>query len=160
MHGEDRERLAGDMIDLWRSVPSEVVGALQGAEGAGMTIREFAVLYLVSEAGRPTQRMLAERIGRSDSAASRLVDRLTGLGLVRREEDPDSRRSRRVAITEEGAALLRRLERMRVEPQVRMVEELGAEDRELVVRAMGLLADAARKRSGARRTAAEEDLEH
>ncbi|MBB5430040.1 MarR family transcriptional regulator [Nocardiopsis composta] len=150
MRGEERERLAEDLLDVWRAVPSDVVAALQGAEGTGLSMREFAALYLLAEIGRPTQRELAERIGRSDSAASRLVDRLARRGLVRREDDPDSRRSRRIAVTGRGEELLRGLERMRVEAQVRLVEELDAEERELVVRAVGLLGGAARRRAGLR----------
>jgi DNA-binding MarR family transcriptional regulator len=40
---------------------------------------------------------------------SRFVDRVEAAGCVRREPDPDDRRAQQVVLTDEGAALLRRM---------------------------------------------------
>jgi DNA-binding MarR family transcriptional regulator len=61
----------------------------------------------------PDRRMrvneLAREVVLSPTAMSRFVDRVEAAGYVRREPDPDDRRALRVAITDEGVALLRRM---------------------------------------------------
>src|ERR1051325_175424 len=52
---------------------------------------------------------LAREVVLSPTAMSRFVDRVEAAGYVRREPDPDDRRALRVAITDEGVALLRRM---------------------------------------------------
>src|SRR3954471_24165401 len=52
---------------------------------------------------------LAREVVLSPTAMSRFVDRVEAAGYVRREPDPVDRRALRVAITDEGAALLRRM---------------------------------------------------
>jgi DNA-binding MarR family transcriptional regulator len=52
---------------------------------------------------------LAREVVLSPTAMSRFVDRVEAAGYVRREPDPADRRALRVAITDEGVALLRRM---------------------------------------------------
>src|SRR4051794_15090592 len=52
---------------------------------------------------------LAREVVLSPTAMSRFVDRVEAGGYVRREPDPQDRRALRVAITDEGVALLRRM---------------------------------------------------
>src|SRR5690349_13110069 len=52
---------------------------------------------------------LAREVVLSPTAMSRFVDRVEAAGYVRREPDPADRRALQVAITDEGAALLRRM---------------------------------------------------
>ena len=52
---------------------------------------------------------LAREVVLSPTAMSRFVDRVEAAGYVRREPDPADRRALRVAITDEGIALLRRM---------------------------------------------------
>jgi DNA-binding MarR family transcriptional regulator len=52
---------------------------------------------------------LAREVVLSPTAMSRFVDRVEAAGCVRREPDPHDRRALRVAITDEGVALLRRM---------------------------------------------------
>jgi DNA-binding MarR family transcriptional regulator len=62
---------------------------------------------------RPDRRLrvneLAREVVLSPTAMSRFVDRVEAAGYVRREPDPADRRALRVAITDEGVALLRRM---------------------------------------------------
>ncbi|WP_246533800.1 MarR family winged helix-turn-helix transcriptional regulator [Microbacterium flavescens] len=50
---------------------------------------------------------IADAVGVDQPRASRLVQQAFGLGLVRREADPDDARRTRVALTDAGAALVR-----------------------------------------------------
>jgi DNA-binding MarR family transcriptional regulator len=52
---------------------------------------------------------LAREVVLSPTAMSRFVDRVEAAGYVRREPDPADRRAMRVAITDEGVDLLRRM---------------------------------------------------
>lgn len=83
---------------------------------AGLTMPQMMVLHLLRYARRgvPILR-LVEILHLSTSATSHLVDKLVGMGLVDRSEDPTDRRKRLVAITPEGEALLVKLYRARAE---------------------------------------------
>jgi DNA-binding MarR family transcriptional regulator len=52
---------------------------------------------------------LAEEVVLSPTAMSRFVDRVAAAGYVRRDVDPDDRRALRIAITDDGVDLLRRM---------------------------------------------------
>ena len=52
---------------------------------------------------------LAREVVLSPTAMSRFVDRAEAAGVVRREPDPADRRALRVALTDDGVALLRRM---------------------------------------------------
>jgi DNA-binding MarR family transcriptional regulator len=52
---------------------------------------------------------LAREVVLSPTAMSRFVDRVEAAGCVRREPDPADRRALRVAITDDGVGLLRRM---------------------------------------------------
>ena len=52
---------------------------------------------------------LARAVVLSPTAMSRFVDRVEAAGCVRREVDPGDRRAQRIAITDEGVELLRRM---------------------------------------------------
>jgi DNA-binding MarR family transcriptional regulator len=62
---------------------------------------------------RPDRRLrvkdLAEEVVLSPTAMSRFVDRVAAAGYIRRDVDPDDRRALRIAITDAGVDLLRRM---------------------------------------------------
>lgn len=151
---DEREHLAASFGDMRRAmIPAfllDLLGAVDGSEQVELSMAQLATLYLL-DAGEPVSLgALAERVGRSVSATSRLVDGLVRRGLVERREHPTDRRVRRVAIAKDGEALLRRLERTRADAQLEITSRLGPADRALVARAMTLLGDAARQERRAR----------
>lgn len=66
------------------------------AERLGLTLAEHKAADLIERYGPLTAGALAERTGLSTAGVTKVVDRLEALGLVRRERDPDDRRSVRV----------------------------------------------------------------
>ncbi|GAA4897006.1 MarR family winged helix-turn-helix transcriptional regulator [Actinomycetospora straminea] len=149
---DERERLAASFGDMRRAmIPAFLLDLLAVVDGGDeLSMTQLATLYVL-DGGEPVSLgALAERIGRSVSATSRLVDGLVRRGVLERREHPTDRRVRRVAIAEDGAALLRRLERTRADAQLEIMDRLDPADRALVARAMALLGDAARQE---RRTA-------
>jgi DNA-binding MarR family transcriptional regulator len=71
----------------------------------------YDVLWALYEAPdrRLRMRELADRVVISRTGLVRLVDRIEASGLVRREAVPGDRRGAYVSVTDEGAALLRRM---------------------------------------------------
>jgi DNA-binding MarR family transcriptional regulator len=143
---DERERLAASFGDMRRAmIPAFLLDMLSAVDGDELSMTQLATLYLL-DAGDPVSLgALAERVGRSVSATSRLVDVLVRRGLVERQEHPSDRRVRRVLLSKDGVALLRRLERTRADAQLQIMSRLGPTDRALVARAMALLGDAARQ---------------
>jgi DNA-binding MarR family transcriptional regulator len=144
---DERERLAASFGDMRRAlIPAfllDMLGAVEGGDELSLT--QLATLYVLDSGEAVSLGTLAERVGRSVSATSRLVDSLVRRGLVERQEHPTDRRVRRVAIGKDGEALLRRLERTRADAQLQIMKRLDPADRALVGRAMALLGDAARQ---------------
>ena len=70
----------------------DVLWALYSAPGRSLRVKELAAAVVLSA-----------------TAMSRFVDRVEAAGYVRREPDPADRRALQVAITAEGAELLRRM---------------------------------------------------
>jgi DNA-binding MarR family transcriptional regulator len=111
------------------------------------SLPQMATLLLLDEEGEFTIKQVAEILGRSVSATSRLLDQLVERGLVSRREDERDRRAKRVAITESGRTFIATLERSRADTQLAVMEYLSAEERADIMRAMALLAEASTRRS-------------
>jgi DNA-binding MarR family transcriptional regulator len=106
--------LLGDMSAAWSSVAAfaSAVSAnldrwLADTYRVGLT--EFRALTLVSHESDKELRVndLAQRVGLSQSSATRLVSRLEAKGYVRRDVCQDDGRGVYAVITEEGEALVR-----------------------------------------------------
>ena len=91
---------------------------------------------------------LAEQLGRSPSAASRIVRSLVARGLLARSEEVADRRQRTLAITERGLAILGQIDRARAEQFLAVVRPLPAAERALVAMGVTALAERAINRRG------------
>ncbi|MFI8950046.1 MarR family winged helix-turn-helix transcriptional regulator [Streptomyces sp. NPDC053750] len=74
---------------------------------SGLRLRHYAVLRLLATTKGALQRELSTRLGYDPSAIVGLVDDLEKLGFAERRPSPDDRRSRIVALTDDGRAFLR-----------------------------------------------------
>lgn len=72
-----------------------------------VTVPQHRVLVLLSSRGEQSVGALAEQLGVNASNASRLCDRLQRLGLVARRRSTSDGRSVKVAVTDQGAEVLR-----------------------------------------------------
>lgn len=145
-HGQvdDAEALTRDLNRFRRAMLREgLVGAIRAGEDLDLTMAQLGALLLLDAEGERTIGEMAAELGRSVSAASRLLDHLVKRGLVTRREDERDRRAKRLAITEAGHALVARIERRRAETQLAVMAHLPPAERALVLRAMELLAEAA-----------------
>src|SRR5207244_3226213 len=134
------EALARDLNRFRRAMLREgLVGAIREGEDLDLTMVQLGALLLLDAEGERTIGEMAAELGRSVSAASRLLDQLVRRGLVTRREDEHDRRAKRLAITEAGHALVARIERRRADTQLAVMARLSPAEQALVLRAMELL---------------------
>jgi DNA-binding MarR family transcriptional regulator len=136
-------RLLSDRIAmgraLWRDL---VVGFAAQLAQLDIGFSQLAALYAMDGTETMTVADLAEQIGRSPSATSRLVSALERRRLVRRHEEVADRRQRTLEVTPDGRALLARIDGARAEEFLAIVRPLPPSERALV--AMGVAALSAR----------------
>ena len=97
-----------------------LVGISTRAAGllGGVSVTQLRALTLVDAAGVGRPGQLADELGISPSAASRLADRLVLAGLVRRETAISDRREVLLRLTPAGRAVLDRYDELRL-PELR-----------------------------------------
>jgi len=78
-------------------------------EAEGVTVAEWVLLRVLYDAERIGPSLLAERIGMTKGAISKLADRLIQKDLVARNADPDDRRAHTLALKPSGRALVPKL---------------------------------------------------
>lgn len=87
--------------DLWAMVDGRL-----SASGAVSLARLEALRVVDAHAGRCRVQEISRDLSITVGAASKLTDRIESAGLVRREPNPDDRRSALVALTTEGEQAL------------------------------------------------------
>jgi len=130
---------------LWRDL---VVGFAAQLGELGMGFSQLAALYAVGGTQTLTIADLAEMIGRSPSATSRLAAGLERRGLLRRQEEVADRRQRTLEITPAGQALLAEVDGARAEQFLAVVRPLPAAERALIAMGVAALSSRAITRRG------------
>jgi DNA-binding MarR family transcriptional regulator len=130
---------------LWRELVIGFAGQL-GELRLGFT--QLAGLYVLADGSTLTVGELAEAIGRSPSATSRLVDGLVRRRLVERQEEPEDRRQRTLRLTPRGHAILRVVDRARADQFLSAVRPLPTAERTIVAMGVAALATHAISRRG------------
>ncbi len=130
---------------LWRDL---VIGFAVQLGELRLGFTQLAALYVLAEAGLLTVAELAEAIGRSPSATSRLVAGLAHRSLVERRRDAEDGRQRSVALTRRGLALLAIVDRARADQFLSVVRPLAPAERAIVAMGVTALADHAVNRRG------------
>ena len=130
---------------LWRDL---VVGFAAQLSELGLGFAQLAALYAIDGTATLTVADLAELIGRSPSATSRLVSALETRGLVERREEVADRRQRQIEVTAAGHALLAQVDGARAEQFLSVVRPLPAAERALVAMGVAALSSRAITRRG------------
>lgn len=81
-------------------------------EREGVTVAEWVFLRVLYDADWVAPSLLAQHMGMTKGAISKLADRLLEKDLVHREENADDRRAHRLALTPAGRMLVPRLARI------------------------------------------------
>jgi DNA-binding MarR family transcriptional regulator len=118
---------------LDRAMRRLVLTAIEPDSHERFSRSEIAVLDTLGAEGPTTMGLLAVRVRMPLSTVTRVVDRLVGRKLLRRERPEDNRRIVRVALATAGQAFYRAALKSRVAGAERMLARLtAAEQRELV----------------------------
>jgi DNA-binding MarR family transcriptional regulator len=112
---------------------------LRQEAGGGLSPTLNAALASIERHGPLTPSELAARERVRRPTATRLIAGLEERGLVGRTADPGDRRSSLIAVTSDGAALLRDLRTRKDAFLARRLSDLPAEDRDTLARAAVLL---------------------
>jgi MarR family 2-MHQ and catechol resistance regulon transcriptional repressor len=86
-----------------------------GIQESGLGESDFRVLEVLLHKGPLPVNVIGPKVFLTPGSISTAVDRLFAKGLVSREENPEDRRIRVVALTESGKALIRPIYRKHVE---------------------------------------------
>jgi DNA-binding MarR family transcriptional regulator len=114
-------------------------------DALGISPPRLSALSVVVGAGPIGIGALAAIEGVSAPTMSRLVDGLSGDGLVRREPDPEDARGVLVRATDAGARTLRRVRKHRVDTLAAGLRGLSAEDLAAVARGAELIEEVTRE---------------
>ncbi len=120
---------------LWREL---VIGFASQLGELRLGFTQLAALYVLADGQTTTVADLADAIGRSPSATSRLVDGLVRRRLVERRPETEDRRQRTLWLTQRGHALLRVVDRARADQFLSAVRPMPTAERALI--AMGVAA--------------------
>ena len=138
----DRElgyRLGAVML---RCLSADGGSAIRVIDESGLTFTQMKVLMTLAGAREqaPSLKPVAEGLGLSLPSASRAVDGLVKRSLVARTEDPDDRRQRLLALTDDGQELADRIMHARLEGLGQFAASLGDEERRRLDRSAGAAA--------------------
>lgn len=142
-------RLLSDRIAIGRALWRDLVigfAAQLGELQLGFT--QLAALYAIGGAQTLTVADLAEQIGRSPSATSRIVGSLEKRGLIERAQEVADRRQRTLGLTQRGTSLLSTIDRARADQFLSIVRPLPMAERALVAMGVAALASRAMTRRG------------
>ena len=130
---------------LWRDL---VIGFAAQLGELRLGFTQLAALYAIGGTETLTVADLADQIGRSPSATSRIVSSLEKRDLVARAEEVADRRQRTLALTAAGATLLASVDRSRADQFLAIVRPLPMAERALVAMGVAALASHAMTRRG------------
>jgi len=130
---------------LWREL---VVGFASQLGELRLGFTQLAALYVLADGRTTTVSDLADALGRSPSATSRLVDGLVRRRLVERRPETEDRRQRTLWLTQRGQAMLRVVDRARADQFLSLVRPLPTAERALVAMGVAALATHAISRRG------------
>jgi DNA-binding MarR family transcriptional regulator len=106
-----------------------------------ITAVQFSVLTLAASNPGITQGHLALALEVERPRMVPVIDKLESRGLAVRRPDPDDGRSRRIHLTDEGASLLRQLQRRFSAQEARLASALGEDGLARFLAALRLLID-------------------
>ncbi len=115
-----------------------------------LTVPQFRALIFVHHFPEAALSPMAEHIGLSLPAASRMVELLVKRGLLLRRADPQDRRCVRLALTARGQSVYRTAQRATQSALAERFRPAGSRDLKTMSRALELLADTFGGQNGSR----------
>jgi len=111
----------------------------------GLSFSQLNVLMRLYHGGKCGVSEIGEWLGITNAAASQAIDRLVNLGMIERTEDPDDRRAKQLVLSQEGRTLIEKGFEARRNWISDLTDALTPEQQTLIISALTLLTEAARK---------------
>jgi len=102
----------------------------------GVTVVEWVVLRELYECDAMAPSVLAEKIGMTRGAISKIVDRLEAKGLLKRTTSNEDRRYLALALTPQGRAIVPKLAALADRNDAEFFDHLNADERDAIKNAM------------------------
>ncbi|MBA5761361.1 MarR family transcriptional regulator [Vibrio sp. 404] len=99
----------------------------------GLTVALWPTMMCLWEEEGVTQRDIAEKSKVENSTTTRTLDKLEKLGLVERRDDPNSRRSYRIYLTEQGKAIKETLIPIPVAVNQQVLSSLNEQEQKQII---------------------------
>lgn len=127
-----------DHLGYWlRYVSNQVSGAFgRKVEARGVTVAEWVLLRELFDRGPVAPSLLADRLGMTRGAISKLADRLEAKALATRTPDAQDRRSQALALTAAGHAVVPELAMLADQNDAEFFGHLSPEERTTIERTM------------------------
>jgi DNA-binding MarR family transcriptional regulator len=126
-----------------------IKGMSHFVRSSGLSMPQFSLLMRLYYGGTCEVHDIGRHFDVSSAAASQLVDKLALVGLVVRQESPDDRRVRRIALDASGRALVDRGIEERYRWVDDLVRELPADQRAPIHKALAALIEAEKRLASA-----------
>lgn len=115
----------------WRRTSHDVLAAFNVSEACATP------LLTASRLGSAVRQVtLADHVGIEGPSLVRLLDQLCAAGLMRREEDPEDRRAKTVALTKEGRAVTAKMEEELITLRAQALKGVSRSDLEAALRVL------------------------
>jgi DNA-binding MarR family transcriptional regulator len=102
----------------------------------GLTPTEFRLLNLIDPDTGHRLTTLSDRLLRSKSQVTRVVDSLEGRDLVQRRHDPGDRRAQKVVLTKEGQSLRENINKSHLKSLEARFGSLGDAERDALIKTL------------------------
>ena len=133
-----------DVIDAVISASRALVAvAARSLAGVEVTLAQYRALVVLASRGAQRASDLAAALDANPSTATRMCDRLAAKSLIVRDHPAGDRRALDIAITPEGAGLVRAVTIRRRSEIARTVAAMPVSGRPALIRALRAFADAA-----------------
>lgn len=111
----------------------------------GLSRSMLGSLYFLNHHGNAGVSDLGEHLGVSTAGASQMVDRLVEDGLLKRVEDPDDRRMKKITLTDKGLAVMQESISARLGWIEELTDDLTPDQKSQITAANQLLIDKVRE---------------
>ncbi|KAA0698822.1 MarR family transcriptional regulator [Neorhizobium sp. P12A] len=105
-------------------------------EGKGVTVAEWVMLRQLYGREGTIPSALADELGMTRGAISKLADRLIAKSLITKSLSDEDRRFQSLSLTQAGSALVPEIARLADENDAEFFDHLAPDERELVTRVM------------------------
>jgi DNA-binding MarR family transcriptional regulator len=117
----------------------------QFMEATGLSFSQISILMRLYHEGNRNVSEIGEQLGVTNAGASQAVDRLVGMGLIVRTENPEDRRTKRLALTAKGKEAIEGGIEARGKWIERVTDSLDSDQVEMIITALSLLTEVSQK---------------